>query len=365
MTAPDDAKRCPDCGGRGWYIGECHPQEKCDSCNGTGGVRPPAPIERVGPVATSARLCPCGHRIHRYRPCRPANLMDCPCPISPEPVDRPSPVATGELCTCTSAWCPFHKGTKPVDPPAPTERADDGRYGPIRPEQRTLTVEEVVAARGERVGPVATERRDEHGATIVDPSGKWLPVSEDEEPVDPPAPASAETGPKLSERDRPNDNEIAGMVETARMWLSHETATMQPWTRFRFRVIAALADEVAALEARLQEAERVMLAYVTRADDAERKLAESERDAETLVAQIIDDRKHGRATRPPVDAEAVRSLLQDAANDKTFRCASFVEQYADGSESKCSGVPGYGAPCWHHRRRAILVKLLDAARIGA
>ncbi len=30
------AAACKDCRGRGWYVGECHPQEKCGSCNGTG-----------------------------------------------------------------------------------------------------------------------------------------------------------------------------------------------------------------------------------------------------------------------------------------------------------------------------------------
>lgn len=32
----EDIGKCPDCAGRGWYVGECHPQEKCGSCNGTG-----------------------------------------------------------------------------------------------------------------------------------------------------------------------------------------------------------------------------------------------------------------------------------------------------------------------------------------
>lgn len=29
---------CPDCKGRGWHIGECHPQEECGTCLGSGRV---------------------------------------------------------------------------------------------------------------------------------------------------------------------------------------------------------------------------------------------------------------------------------------------------------------------------------------
>lgn len=30
---------CPDCKGRGWHVGECHPQEVCGTCGGNGAVR--------------------------------------------------------------------------------------------------------------------------------------------------------------------------------------------------------------------------------------------------------------------------------------------------------------------------------------
>ena len=29
---------CPMCRGRGWFVGECHPQEECGTCAGTGVV---------------------------------------------------------------------------------------------------------------------------------------------------------------------------------------------------------------------------------------------------------------------------------------------------------------------------------------
>jgi hypothetical protein len=28
--------KCPECEGRGWHIGECHPRETCGICNGSG-----------------------------------------------------------------------------------------------------------------------------------------------------------------------------------------------------------------------------------------------------------------------------------------------------------------------------------------
>lgn len=29
-------KKCSDCEGRGWHVGECHPQEVCGACDGKG-----------------------------------------------------------------------------------------------------------------------------------------------------------------------------------------------------------------------------------------------------------------------------------------------------------------------------------------
>ncbi len=31
--------RCPECGGLGWNVGECHPQETCGICGGSGLVK--------------------------------------------------------------------------------------------------------------------------------------------------------------------------------------------------------------------------------------------------------------------------------------------------------------------------------------
>ncbi len=36
LTLLETDKRCPDCSGRGWHVGECRPQETCGTCNGTG-----------------------------------------------------------------------------------------------------------------------------------------------------------------------------------------------------------------------------------------------------------------------------------------------------------------------------------------
>ena len=32
---------CPECNGRGWHPGDCHPMETCGVCGGTGATRPP------------------------------------------------------------------------------------------------------------------------------------------------------------------------------------------------------------------------------------------------------------------------------------------------------------------------------------
>lgn len=42
-TAPEAHVVCPTCEGRGWCVGECHPQEKCGRCDGAGTV----PCSRV------------------------------------------------------------------------------------------------------------------------------------------------------------------------------------------------------------------------------------------------------------------------------------------------------------------------------
>jgi hypothetical protein len=47
----------------------------------------------------------------------------------------------------------------------------------------------------------------------------------------------------------PSKEEVAGLVATARHWLSHPTAEMEPWVRLRFSVIARLADENERLRA--------------------------------------------------------------------------------------------------------------------
>ena len=36
MSAP----KCECCAGRGWHVGECHPQEECGRCSGTGYADP-------------------------------------------------------------------------------------------------------------------------------------------------------------------------------------------------------------------------------------------------------------------------------------------------------------------------------------
>lgn len=33
-----NAARCPECKGRGWHMGDCHPRETCGVCDGTGRV---------------------------------------------------------------------------------------------------------------------------------------------------------------------------------------------------------------------------------------------------------------------------------------------------------------------------------------
>jgi hypothetical protein len=43
LFEPEEARRianavrvCRECDGRGWHVGECHPQEECGACFGTG-----------------------------------------------------------------------------------------------------------------------------------------------------------------------------------------------------------------------------------------------------------------------------------------------------------------------------------------
>lgn len=60
---PQEAKPrgvCTYCAGRGWHVGECHPQETCGGCNGTGLSTPAAPPQESG-TAPTPRKCPdCG-----------------------------------------------------------------------------------------------------------------------------------------------------------------------------------------------------------------------------------------------------------------------------------------------------------------
>jgi hypothetical protein len=37
--------RCPECKGRGWHPGDCHPREECGRCDGTGRCPPAPPAE--------------------------------------------------------------------------------------------------------------------------------------------------------------------------------------------------------------------------------------------------------------------------------------------------------------------------------
>jgi hypothetical protein len=48
---PDPATACPECKGRGWHVGDCHPRETCGVCDGTGrafAAKLPAPSPTVG-----------------------------------------------------------------------------------------------------------------------------------------------------------------------------------------------------------------------------------------------------------------------------------------------------------------------------
>lgn len=41
LAAGDGAARftnCPECNGKGWHYGDCHPRETCGICNGEGAV---------------------------------------------------------------------------------------------------------------------------------------------------------------------------------------------------------------------------------------------------------------------------------------------------------------------------------------
>lgn len=40
--SPDPSKRCPECKGRGWHPGDCHPREECAKCEGTGWAASPS-----------------------------------------------------------------------------------------------------------------------------------------------------------------------------------------------------------------------------------------------------------------------------------------------------------------------------------
>ena len=43
-------ERCPECKGRGWHVGDCHPREVCGACDGTGKMRCcPAAVAVVTP----------------------------------------------------------------------------------------------------------------------------------------------------------------------------------------------------------------------------------------------------------------------------------------------------------------------------
>ena len=39
---------CPECKGRGWHVGDCHPRESCGVCSGTG-VAPMAVFQASAP----------------------------------------------------------------------------------------------------------------------------------------------------------------------------------------------------------------------------------------------------------------------------------------------------------------------------
>lgn len=36
ISAPATPKKCPECKGRGWHVGDCHPRETCGVCDGSG-----------------------------------------------------------------------------------------------------------------------------------------------------------------------------------------------------------------------------------------------------------------------------------------------------------------------------------------
>lgn len=57
-----DEMKCPECRGRGWNVGECHPQETCGACDGAGKVpHKPSPLaaEAVAQLRGKNLACWC------------------------------------------------------------------------------------------------------------------------------------------------------------------------------------------------------------------------------------------------------------------------------------------------------------------
>ena len=61
---------CPECNGRGWHVGECHPREECGACYGTGKER----VQRTGPAVPVGQPPEPGHHVDCF-----AYLDESPC----------------------------------------------------------------------------------------------------------------------------------------------------------------------------------------------------------------------------------------------------------------------------------------------
>ena len=64
-----EREKCPSCKGRGWHIGECHPQEACGACVGTGYQYPELAVGDLKAEVTrlSAELATAKERIEQLR----------------------------------------------------------------------------------------------------------------------------------------------------------------------------------------------------------------------------------------------------------------------------------------------------------
>lgn len=84
-----DEMKCPECRGRGWHVGDCHPQETCGVCDGAGKVP-----HKPSPLAAEARAQLRGKNLAcwcRSSPCHADVLLEVAnaaveSPCHPDPV---------------------------------------------------------------------------------------------------------------------------------------------------------------------------------------------------------------------------------------------------------------------------------------